>query len=424
MLTLVSQDSSIVLRGREKKEEVENRPFKRSGTAESNYRYGRPNSFYAILIDSENENEVVGIEKPPQIGSDYPLSKTPEGYIRVYPISRDNGERVWRRSYESCIDLIETKKLHCSKNLSIYQIIDDEDRHSTLFTNWTDKRYNAGTYGANLLKDIIGDKNSFSYPKSIYTVEDAIYSVGSRDFWVLDYFAGSGTTAHAVLNINKDGGNLKFFLVEMGDYFDTVTKPRIKKVMYSDNWKDGKPQDMSGIGGFFKYHTLEQYEDALENVEFKQTDLSSFIQDRDVLFRYNFDYGTAESKTFLGADVENNMNFEIVTLGKNMEKVPTSVDLIESFNYIVGLWVDKYIVKEDEGRRYIALKGKVDDETVFVVWRDPSDIDYIKDRQFIEREIIVGEEYSRLYVNSDYAPEESAMQKYYNIFDEWQKRLW
>lgn len=265
---------------------------------------------------------------------------------------------------------------------------------------------------------------SFTYPKPVQLLEYLLKIGNVENKFVIDFFAGSGTTAHAVLNLNKTGGKAKYILIEMGDYFYDVTKPRIQKLLYSNNWKNGKPQEMDGIGGFFKYQTLEQYEDALENVEFKQTDISSFIQDRDVLFRYNFDHGTAESKTFLGADVENNMNFEIVTLDKNMEKVPTSVDLIESFNYIIGLWVDKYIVKEDDGRKYIALKGKIDDETVFVVWRDPSDIDNIRDRKFIDREIIVGEEYSRLYVNSDYSPEEQNMQKYYNIFDEWQKRLW
>ena len=58
----------------------------------------------------------------------------------------------------------------------------------------------------------------------------------------LDYFAGSGTTAHAVIDLNReDGGHRKYILVEMGDYFDTVLKPRIQKVIYSKDWKDGKP---------------------------------------------------------------------------------------------------------------------------------------------------------------------------------------
>jgi adenine-specific DNA-methyltransferase len=61
---------------------------------------------------------------------------------------------------------------------------------------------------------------------------------------VLDYFAGSGTTAHAVINLNRgDGGTRRFILVEQGEYFDTVTLPRVAKVMACPEWKDGRPKD-------------------------------------------------------------------------------------------------------------------------------------------------------------------------------------
>lgn len=90
-----------------------------------------------------------------------------------------------------------------------------------------------------------------------------------RTSLILDFFAGSGTTAHAVIKLNaEDGGKRKFILVEMADYFYTVMVPRIKKVAYSLNWKKGKPQDGKGPGVFFKYFELEQFEDALGNVIF------------------------------------------------------------------------------------------------------------------------------------------------------------
>ncbi|MCL7414320.1 MAG: site-specific DNA-methyltransferase, partial [ANME-2 cluster archaeon] len=88
----------------------------------------------------------------------------------------------------------------------------------------------------------------------------------------LDYFAGSGSTGHAILDLNKkDDGNRKYILVEMGNYFDTVLKPRIQKVMYSNNWKDSKPQSNDGFSHIFKYQTLEQYEDTLNNIEFTES---------------------------------------------------------------------------------------------------------------------------------------------------------
>ena len=92
---------------------------------------------------------------------------------------------------------------------------------------------------------------------------------------VLDFFAGSGTTAHAVINLNReDGGRRKFILVEMADYFDTVLLPRIKKVTFAPEWKDGKPKRMATAEEaersprLVKVIRLEFYEDALNNLTF------------------------------------------------------------------------------------------------------------------------------------------------------------
>jgi adenine-specific DNA-methyltransferase len=195
MLACVRRDSDRTLSGRTSEDGIERRPFKRSGTAESNFRRARPNSFYAILVDPKT-NEVAGLEKPPE-GS-YPTGKTKEGLVRVYPLGRQGEERVWRRSYESCLDLVREKKLECSDEMTIYQLIAAGERTPALFSNWVDPRYNAGTFGANLLGDIIGEHNPFAYPKSIHTVADALFAAGIEDGAVcLDYFAGSGTTGHS-----------------------------------------------------------------------------------------------------------------------------------------------------------------------------------------------------------------------------------
>ena len=108
----------------------------------------------------------------------------------------------------------------------------------------------------------------FSHPSDFYT---HIIDVASEEVSViLDYFAGSGTTAHAVINLNReDGGNRKYVLVEMGDYFDTVLLPRIKKVVYSKDWKHGKPVSHNGVSHFLKYYTLEQYEETLKNSHYE-----------------------------------------------------------------------------------------------------------------------------------------------------------
>src|SRR5690606_10863561 len=93
------------------------------------------------------------------------------------------------------------------------------------------------------IKALFGDK-SFDTAKPVDLARRCISLVADDvDILVLDYFAGSGTTGHAVINLNReDGGRRKFILVEMADYFDTVLLPRLKKVTFSPEWKDGKPK--------------------------------------------------------------------------------------------------------------------------------------------------------------------------------------
>ena len=96
---------------------------------------------------------------------------------------------------------------------------------------WTDKKYFPEFQGTNLLKNLLG-KNLFSYPKSLYAVLDTLKIMTGNDDIILDFFAGSGTTAHAVLELNKqDNGNRKFILVEQMDYVEIVTTERLNKVI-------------------------------------------------------------------------------------------------------------------------------------------------------------------------------------------------
>ena len=96
-------------------------------------------------------------------------------------------------------------------------------------TVWAKSEYIAGDYGSKPLNSMLGEKR-FDFPKAIPLVQDCIRLTDDQDSTVLDYFAGSGTTGHAVINLNReDGGRRKFILVEMGEYFDTVLLPRIKR---------------------------------------------------------------------------------------------------------------------------------------------------------------------------------------------------
>ena len=101
---------------------------------------------------------------------------------------------------------------------------------------------------------IFDGKATFDTPKPHRLIEFVLKVAGSKDSLILDSFAGSGTTAHAVLNMNKaDGGHRKFILVEMGDYADSITAERVKRVIHG--YGEGK-NAVPGTGGSFSYYEL------------------------------------------------------------------------------------------------------------------------------------------------------------------------
>ncbi len=106
----------------------------------------------------------------------------------------------------------------------------------------------------NELASIFGTKSPFDTPKPSRLIERVLQIASDPDSIVLDSFAGSGTTAHAVLNMNKaDGGNRKVILVEMGDYADTITAERVKRVIHG--YCSGK-NTVPGTGGSFSFYEL------------------------------------------------------------------------------------------------------------------------------------------------------------------------
>ena len=164
---------------------------------------------------------------------------------------------------------------------------------------------------------------------------------------VLDYFAGSGTTGHAVVGLNReDEGRRKYILVEVGHHFDTVLLPRMKKVVHSPNWKDGKPVSRKGITQFFKYIRLESYEDTLDSLELTPPD--SAQQDllagnpvlaEDYRLRYALGEETTGSACLLGKDFADPFAYTLSAVRDGTRR-EVHVDLPETFNYLIGLRVE------------------------------------------------------------------------------------
>lgn len=130
-----------------------------------------------------------------------------------------------------------------------------EDMGGRIVTNlWPYADVGHTDEAAKLLKAIFDGTLSFETPKPPRLIARILQIVGDRETLILDSFSGSGTTAHAVLNMNKaDGGNRKFILVEMMDYADSITAERVKRVI--DGYGEGK-KAVEGTGGNFSYYEL------------------------------------------------------------------------------------------------------------------------------------------------------------------------
>lgn len=121
-------------------------------------------------------------------------------------------------------------------------------------TIWTKESVGSNRSSKNELRNLFPDTSSFDTPKPIALVERILRMATDKDAIVLDSFAGSGTTAHAVLKLNEeDKGNRRFILVEMEEYAETVTAERVRRAM--NGYGDGN-RVVAGLGGGFDYLTL------------------------------------------------------------------------------------------------------------------------------------------------------------------------
>lgn len=217
--------------------------LRRSGTGAGNWRHGRPKMFYAILVDEQNK-KIIGVGD--EIGRDekYPTGKTKEGYKMIYPLDDSGGERVWRYGRETMIEKIAKGEIVLrGKGTSSLAVAAPPRTHTPIFSVWNDPKYNAGTAGANLLTNIMGNANAFPFPKSVYTVQDCI-GAACRDkpeALILDFFAGSGTTLHATCLLNsEDDGARRCILVTNNEVGEKKAKEMMEKEIYPGNPKFDK----------------------------------------------------------------------------------------------------------------------------------------------------------------------------------------
>lgn len=325
--------------------------------------------------------------------------------LEIYPIDAEGVERKWLFGRDTVSDIQSELSVKKNRNTGLYEIIrtKTEINYKTV---WTDSTYSAKEHGTNLLSKMFKSP-VFSFPKSLYAVKDCIGIAirNTQSSIVLDFFAGSGTTGHAVIEHNRDNekANHKYVLCEMGDYFNSATRPRIEKALYSRDWRDGKPVSRNGISQCFKYIRLEQYEDTLNNLEIKkqQTDWRDDEFHESYMLSYMLDTETRDSLLNLKMFV-NPFNMSLKTT-KDNELVETKVDMVETFNYLIGLNVET----EDwfENDNICVVQGKTHRRGLktLVIWRNCEVIDNEKLCRFFERMDFRTRdtEFDLIYVNGD-----------------------
>ncbi len=386
----------------------------RTGT--NDRRADRPKLYYPIFVSADNALRIPKMKWDAQ-KAEYEILESPQkNETVVWPIKKQEGkkieknwERGWERVARECGSYRVERKNDVSgeEEISIH-FIQRMDVSSAPKTWWGDSKYASSNHGAKVLKDLFGD-NPLDFPKSVALVEDCIRASGGAEqgAQIVDYFAGSGTTGHAVINLNReDEGQRRYLLVEVGHHFDTVLLPRIKKVAYSPDWKNGKPVSRKGVSHFFKCVELESYEDTLDSLEVTPPD--SAQQDlleqnselaEDYRLRYSLGEETAGSACLLGKAFTDPFAYTLSVVRDGMRReVP--IDLPETFNYLLGLHV--------ESRRrmngVLAITGTdAEGKHCLILWRNLNETDNaVLETYFTNHRAKFAESLDVIYTNGDH----------------------
>ncbi|MCD4748428.1 MAG: site-specific DNA-methyltransferase, partial [Thermoanaerobaculales bacterium] len=426
--------------------------FRKHGGREAT-RAARPRMFYPIFAKH-------GVVRAPQLEwdaatSSWMLLEKPEsGEEAIWPIKDSGAELRWKWGVESFKKQLEhfCARPDQSGKTGVYMKSRMNNEGMLPVTWWDDKQYSATEYGTNLLTRLFGGITDFSFPKALKLVVDCLRAANAqRDSAILDFFAGSGTTGHAVISLNReDGGRRRFILVEMGDYFDTVLLPRLKKVTFTPEWKDGKPkrlathEEAERSPQIFKVLRLESYEDTLNNLETRRSETQQTLLDladsqgedglrEQYLLRYMLDVETRGSQSLLNVQAFTDpMAYRLkVKRPGSDESREVNVDLLETFNWLIGLTVQHIAAPQSftaefdrDSEKRLRLQGRLkpdgdgsywfrtvtgttpDGRRTLVIWRkltgNPEQDNLVLDEWFTKQGYSSKDsEFDLIYVNGD-----------------------
>jgi adenine-specific DNA-methyltransferase len=357
----------------------------------------RPNLYYPLFIDPDDGSV---------------NTTTNAGFIEVYPIFGSGEPAVWRwgkpKSEVQAGELLG--RLVNGREGERWDVFQKDfcppERTKKLNTFWTSD--DAGsTDGAVAELKALGC--SFTSPKPTKLVT-RLLSLLPSDAFVVDYFAGSGTTAAAVLAANaRDDGDRRFLVVEMGEHVRTTLMPRLKKLSFSSSWQDGRPTAQGQLAAtetwpVLRVDELESYDDSLENILLNQPDVGRLFESPGVHEDYTLRYMLNLEAEGSLLDLERFRKPWDYTIKVRRDGVvqDSPVDLVETFNYLIGLRVRRYDTYGQEGLLFV-IGTDPEGRRVIIVWRDcdlwPNDRVEEKCRQAFES--FRPNEFDLVYVNGD-----------------------
>ena len=326
----------------------------RTGT--NDRRADRPKLYYPIFVSDDDTLRVPKMEWDEHNTEYRVLEPARADETVVWPVKEQDRRKVeknWERGWDRVSREASEYRVQRTddgvgrQDISIH-FVQRMDEHSAPKTWWDDSKYASSNHGAKVLKDLFVD-NPFDFPKSVPLVEDCIRASGGgeRDAHILDFFAGSGSTGHAVVNLNRDdGGRRRYTLVEMGHHFDTVVLPRMKKVLHAPDWKNGRPVSRNGMSQLLKCVHLESYEDSMDSLEAappsdEQAGLLAGHPElaEDYRLRYALSVEMSGSACLLGKEFKDPFEYALSVV-RDGARQEVRVDLPETFNWLIGLRVE------------------------------------------------------------------------------------
>jgi adenine-specific DNA-methyltransferase len=334
-------------------------------------------------------------------------------YDVVHPITMKNCKRPtrgWSLPYDAMQLKIKEKYVHFGDdettipNLKTYL-------SSTEYNSLTSIKYKDGRVASKQINSMFG-KKTFSNPKDVELTCRFLQAFETEGSVILDFFAGTGTTAHSIIDLERQKTTgRKYILIEQGEYFEKFLKHRIQLSVFSTSWKDGKPTaPETGISHAFKVLKLESYEDTLNNLELRRTneqgDLLNSLSDKerdDYLLHYMLDVesrGSLLSVDMFKKPFDVSLKVAVDSAGASEVR---KIDMVETFNYLIGLTVNKMHLATDAG--YARIEGTLPSgETALILWRDCERIDYEELMRLAPEFGLDGKDktYDVIYVNGDH----------------------